>query len=222
MLFKYFIDQSGDLPEVKELIRETIAAKNEGLCDDPLSIRFTNDPDYVNRPHEAKTEVAQYDSCKTDEDFQSILNNFYNNPKSSSKVLLLQLKVLEDARALNYITSNVEKVRKDSLDNSQPRYEEVQDKRVRLVYLFQRGRKDLKADVKEEDVPVSHFSPYTQEFDDGKLGEISNKTELFKTLINMEKLLDYVTSAFEFDIEGENPARTQHSLSKVLGELHKR
>lgn len=34
---------------------------------------------------------------------------------------------------------------------------------------------------------LTHFSPYSQEFDDGKVGDISgSKDELFKTIIKME------------------------------------
>ena len=69
---------------------------------------------------------------------------------------------------------------------------------------------------------VSYFSPYPQEFDDGKLGEVSNKAELFHTLINMQKLLDYVSEVFEFTIESDNPARTQYSITILKQELHQR
>lgn len=58
-----------------------------------------------------------------------------------------------------------------------------------MVFLIEKNKVDSKGQT-EQDKVISHFTNYSQEFDDGKLGELNNKEELFKSVINVEKLIN--------------------------------
>ena len=48
-LFKLIIEKSGALPDVIDLIKETIEFKNQNMGEKSLLIRFTNEPNYLKK-----------------------------------------------------------------------------------------------------------------------------------------------------------------------------
>ena len=67
------------------------------------------------------------------------------------------MKVLEHSKKLNYVISQVEKIRKRAITLN----DKVDDKKIRIVYLFCRDRMNLDG-VYEKDLSISHFSAYSQ------------------------------------------------------------
>lgn len=72
---------------------------------------------------------------------------------------------------------------------------EAAKKKVKVVYWFSRDQKS-KDGEKETEIPITHFSNFSQEFDDGKIEDIAKEKGNIINLINMEKLLQIVHKSF--------------------------
>ena len=123
------------------------------------------------------------------------------------------MKVLEHSKKLNYVISQVEKIRKRAITLN----DKVDDKKIRIVYYSCRDRVSNEG-VYEKDLSISHFSAYSQEFDDGKVGDLGgSKEDLFKNMIKLEDLLNYVHKVFDFTFDNpENIKTTQYVLKNIL------
>jgi hypothetical protein len=152
-LYKLIIDKSGNMGDLKEIIDDAIAYKNDGLSDKTFLISFTNENNYLKRfSDDSQVTCLEFMTMKKESDFQDGLAKFFQS--SSKKRLFVFLRVLEDWQRLNYVISQIEKVRKPI-----QAFENVEDKKIRIVYWTCRDRVGIDYQ-KENNLSISHFTPY--------------------------------------------------------------
>lgn len=113
-LFKIIIDKSGNLGDVKEIIREALEFKQTELAEKNLLIQFTNEKDYLKRYQDSsKHRCVEFITIKKETNLLKEVNSFFRDKEQ--QVLIVFLRALEESKHLNYVISHIEKTRKEAL-----------------------------------------------------------------------------------------------------------
>lgn len=79
-LFKFVIEKSGSLPDIKQLINQVMSKKTEMSAERSLLIRFTNEKSYMTK-YEGKKECTclVFQQQKANESFREQIANFFKD-----------------------------------------------------------------------------------------------------------------------------------------------